>query len=162
MGNFWADRLGQTSAPAPAPVAPSAPQPPAGVPGPWWQPRASQPVPQQQSPQRATGGYGAVAEQPPEDQQNIAVLLSQPDYTTTKAQSAKDTELCPECASPNFMRAPGHPNSLKQCYDCGYNERFLHSTHGVSLKGIDLPQRTARAQIRSENNFNPQGIVAYV
>lgn len=93
----------------------------------------------------------------------IEVLLAQENYTTTKAASARDSERCPDCDSGNYMRSAQAPNSMKQCFDCGYNERFLHTTHGASGIGQkNLPVKTARVQTLSENNFNPQQVIGRV
>ena len=93
----------------------------------------------------------------------IGVLLQQESYTSKKAQSAKDSERCPDCDSVNYMRSPQQPNSMKQCYDCGYNERFLHTTHGASGIGQkDLPTYNSRVQNRTaavEAQFGPMGSV---
>ena len=116
-------------------------------------PAAPQPAPQQQTPPTQQ----SVGEVP------IEVLLGQQDYTTTKAKSADDGERCPDCRSSNYMRSSTSPNSMKQCFNCGYNERFLHSTHGASGIGQrDLPVHEARNQVLSESNWNPQTIVGRV
>lgn len=111
-------------------------------------------VTHQQPPQQ-----GSVA---PEEEQHFGDLLTQAEYTTEKAQSAKDTELCPDCGSQNYVAPAGHPNAMKQCFNCGWNPRFQHSTHGASGIGQNLPTKTARSQTMSENSFNPGMIVGRV
>lgn len=92
----------------------------------------------------------------PATEQHLGELLSQDHYTTTKAMSAKDGETCPDCDSVNYMRSAQAPNSMKQCFNCGYNPRFLHTTHGASGIGQNnLPVKTARSQTMNTNNFNP-------
>lgn len=96
----------------------------------------------------------------PDGKVPIGVLLTQENYTTTKAQSARDSELCPDCQSPNYMRSNQSPNSLKQCFDCGFNQRFQHSTHGASGIGQkDLPQFEARSQGHVPDGAPPMGTV---
>lgn len=120
-----------------------------------------QPVQQQQQP--VIPAPVVTQQNVPEGEVPIAVLLAQEGYTTTKAQSAKDDERCPDCGSGNYMRSSQSPNSLKQCFDCGYNPRFLHTTHGATGTGQkDLPIHSARNQVLSENNFRPQEIVGRV
>lgn len=155
MSGFWAQKLGQQAAPAapPAPVQPASTRP-------WWMPAQVQ----QQAP---AAPQQVVVQQAPQQQQTgevpIEILLSQENYTTTKAASARDSERCPDCNSGNYMRSAQSPNSMKQCFDCGYNERFLHTTHGASGIGQkNLPVKTARVQTLSENNFNPQQVIGRV
>lgn len=162
MSTFWAQRLGvqqQPEAPAQAPSS-----------RPWWQPGSGIVVqPQQQAPvqpqQFVQQPEQQVQQQPvgPDGKVPIEQLLTQDNYTTTKAQSAKDSEACPECESPNYMRSSQSPNSMKQCFNCGFNARFLHSTHGASGIGQKgLPVHTARNQVIAENNFNPQTVIGRV
>lgn len=161
--DFWAKRLGQQQAPA----QPVAQQPT----GPWWappQPQVQQPVqPQVQAPvqptvdtsQQYSGGT-------PGDggEQHFGDLLRQDEYTTTKAQSAKDDERCPDCGGPNYVRSSQSPNSMKSCFDCGYNPRFLHSTHGATGIGQnDLPTFTARSQTQQPPGAPPRmSIIAHI
>lgn len=150
MSNFWANRLGtppQQAAPppppAPAPAAPNAP---------WWAPRqVAQPVTQQPVPlpevQSVTPAEGAT----------FSEMLGQEEYTSTKAQSAKDTERCPECESANYVAEKGKPNSMKHCFDCGYNPRFgMQSMAGISGTGQNIPTKTARVQTGNTSTWNPQ------
>lgn len=141
MSDFWAKKLGQQAAPAAAPVPPAPTRP-------WWQPAPAQPV----APQPATTLQPVVPQTvqqgsvDPNAQSDIGTLLRQDGYTTEKAQSARDTEVCPNCQSTNYMRASGHPNSMKQCFECGSNPRFEQmaaGTTGIPTKG---PVRAARVQ----------------
>lgn len=155
MSNFWANRLGasqQPSAPAPAPRTD----------GPWWLPAQPQAAPQppaqpvQQAPQTPT--------QHLQQQVSMGDLLQQDAYTTTKAQSARDGEPCPDCGSVNYIAPVGHANAMKQCFECGYNPRFQHSTHGASGIGqAGLPQYTARAQTQAPPGAAPMGsVIAHI
>ena len=157
--NFWANRVGVVPQQPAAPAAPVSTRP-------WWQ--AGQGIQVQQQPQVVQQPQPQVQQPQPQVQQApdgkvpIEVLLQQEEYTTTKAQSAKDGEPCPDCGSVRYMRSSQQPNSLKQCFDCGFNPRFLHSTHGASGIGQkDLPVHTARGQIDSPG-WNPQTIIGRV
>ncbi len=142
MTNFWQQRLApQAQQPAPQPAqAPSN--------RPWWQPQpvtpqAQQPAPQPQQQALQQPQSGSVT---PAEGASLSEALTQTEYTSTKAQSAKDTEACPNCGSQNYMRASGHPNSMKQCFECGSNPRFEQmaaGTTGIPTKG---PVRAARVQ----------------
>lgn len=154
MSSFWASKVApQQAAPPAVPAAPS---------GPWWQ--------QSQAPQRVD----FVAQQPaalptlptpqqgsvdPQAESDFGSLLRQDGYTTTKAQSAKDTERCPSCGSNNYVRASGHPNSMKQCFECGHNPRFEQmaaGTTGIPTKG---PVRAARVQNTPVAGAPPMGAI---
>jgi hypothetical protein len=100
----------------------------------------------------------------PNGEATFSDLIHQDGYTTTKAQSARDTELCPECDSPNYMRPKGVPNALKQCFNCGFNNRFAHSTAGASGIGQKnvAPPKPARVQRMNTSTFDPTHIVGRV
>ena len=135
--NFWAQRLGQQT--QTTPVAPAAPVAAPSNAGAWWMPQQPAPAPQQPV-QQVT--QHPVAD--PNAQVPIEILLSQEDYTTDKAKSAKMHDKCPDCGSPNFM---GIGRAAKRCAECGYNELFTHSTHGATGIGQkDLPVYAARVQ----------------
>lgn len=161
MTNFWAERLGQqtpAAAPAPSPA-------PAGN-RPWWMPQTA-PPPVQQTPQQPVQQYPQQVQQstvPPDGEAHFGDLLHQDAYTTDKAQSARDTELCPDCSSPNYIAPKGYPNAMKKCFNCGYNPRFAHSTAGatgIGQKNV-APPRAARAQTLATSNFNPGVIIGRV
>lgn len=154
MSGFWAQRLAPQQ-PVQAPVQATS--------RPWWMPSPQQqtepapftPIPQQQS----------VAQSVPLDQESsFGDLLHQDGYTTEKAQSMRDTETCPECDSPNYMSPKGIPNAMKQCFNCGFNPRFSHSTAGASGIGQKnvAPPKPARVQMLNESNFNPKHIIGRV
>jgi hypothetical protein len=100
----------------------------------------------------------------PDGEYHIGDLLTQQEYTSSKAQSTRDNELCPDCDSPNYMRSKESPNSMKQCFNCGFNPRFAHSTAGASAIGQKnvAPPRPARVQALTQSNYNPQTIVGRV
>lgn len=54
------------------------------------------------------------------------------------------------------------PNAMRQCYECGYNPRFAHSTAGAGMPtDAAAPARPAR-QVSTSNNYNPGVIVGKV
>lgn len=151
MGNFWADRLGQATPPVPQQPAPA---PPSNRP--WWQPAPVQP----QAPAAPQPVYQQVQQQTPQTQDGkvpIGVLLQQTEYTTDRAQSAKDSERCPDCGSGNYLHIAGQEKRAKRCFDCGSNPMFSHSTQGISTVGQNLPQKVARVQNAPVRGAAPMG-----
>lgn len=162
MSNFWANKLGQQAAPTAPAAAPAPAQAPANT-GAWWMPQATVQQPVQQPMQQVVqqGNPAQMSSQEVIDANQA--LLHQEEYTTDKAKSAKVESTCPDCGSPNFMRPSTSPNAMKQCFNCGYNERFQHSTHGATGIGqSDLPTKAARVQMLNTNNFNPRTVIGKV
>ena len=155
MSDFWAKRLGAATAPAAAP----APAPATNAGSPWWSvptpaatPPASQATPD--------NGYGSGIPSV-DEQQAFSNLIHQENYTTTKAQSARDGERCPNCDGPNYLHIGGLKTRAKRCFDCGYNPMFEQSMAGVSGTGQNIPVKTARVQTLSQNNFNPRQVIGH-
>jgi hypothetical protein len=150
MSDFWARKIAdaQPQQPAPAP----APQAPAQQ-GPWWQ-QGVIPTPQQQQPQ---------PEQQPQPQQ-VPEGEYRPDPTKAKHLRVEDN--CPECGSGDYFRPHGTPNAMPQCYTCGYNPRFAHSTAGAGLPGgEDAGPATPARQVASggaggKSNYQPSSYIA--
>jgi hypothetical protein len=139
VSDFWAQRLGQQ---APQ-QAPAAPQPAPS--GPWWLPQQVAPAHPQPVQQQVVQTQQQVSVDP-DGTTDIGTLLRQDGYTTTKAQSARDSESCPDCGGPNYLAEKGIPNSMKHCFDCGFNPRFSQSMAGMSSTGQNIPVKTARMQ----------------
>lgn len=80
----------------------------------------------------------------------------------TKAQSARLTDLCPECGSGNYFRAT--PNAVLQCYECGHNPRFSQSTQGTGFRGDKSSSAAPARQLNPKGapNFNPRDIVGRI
>jgi hypothetical protein len=156
VSSFWAQRVGiqpqQQQAPAPPPASTR----------PWWQPQPVAPAPVVLTPEQMPAHEFPPAQQgsvAPEGEAHFGDLLRQDEYTTTKAQSAKDTETCPSCGSTNYVRASGHPNSMKRCFECGTNPRFEQmaaGTTGIPTKG---PVRSARVQNPTVEGAPPMGTI---
>lgn len=51
---------------------------------------------------------------------------------------------------------------MEQCYHCGWNPRFAHSTAGAGLPSDNSTPTQPSRQVSTANNFNPQTIVAKV
>jgi membrane protease subunit (stomatin/prohibitin family) len=98
----------------------------------------------------------------PTEEAHFGDLLRQGEYTSNKAQSARDTESCPECGGPNYLAEKGKPNSMKHCFDCGANPRFSQSMAGVSGTGQNIPVKTARSQQMNNSTYDPSVIVGHV
>lgn len=165
MSDFWAKRLGTQ-----VPPAPPAPAPAPASNRPWWMPAPVQQAPQitppggplpNPAPVHQAQQEGSVL---PSGEAHFGDLIRQDGYTTEKAQSARDGERCPDCGGVNYMRSKESPNSMKQCFECGYNPRFAHSTAGASGIGQQnvAPPVAARVQTMAEGNFNPGVIIGRV
>jgi predicted nucleic-acid-binding Zn-ribbon protein len=95
----------------------------------------------------------------PDGTSDLGTLLRQDGYTTEKAQSLRDAENCPNCGSTNYMRASGHPNSMKQCFECGNNPRFEQMAAGINgAVKTQGPVRAARVQ-NPETGMAPMGSI---
>jgi ribosomal protein S27E len=79
----------------------------------------------------------------------------------TKARSAHMTALCPDCGSSNYFQPSA--NTMAQCYECGYNPRFGHSTAGMGIPsdaGAPVPAKQLNPQ--GTSNFNPNQIIGHI
>lgn len=86
----------------------------------------------------------------------------QPPAAPNKAVSARSDAMCPECGSDYIFKPHGNPNAMQQCYNCGWNPRFAHSTAGGGLPSdASTPTQPSR-QVSTANNFNPQTIIAKI
>lgn len=87
--------------------------------------------------------------------------MPRPVYTppTSKAQSASQTQSCPECGGANYMAVN---NAAARCYDCGYPIQQSGSRYG-SLTGAVVEGSARQAQGNDvQSNWNPQGIIGRV
>lgn len=84
----------------------------------------------------------------------------QPQVSASKAMSAKQTDMCPNCGSDNFMTHD--PKFEKRCYDCGYPREQSGSRFG-SLTGAKV-EGSAKAARGNDvaNNWNPTQIVGRI
>lgn len=82
-----------------------------------------------------------------------------PQPAFSKAQSASQTAMCPECGSDNYF---GFNGSKPRCYECGYPMEQSGSKYG-SLTGARVVGQTTGARGNdATNNYNPQGIIGRV
>lgn len=78
---------------------------------------------------------------------------------TAKAQSANQTQPCPECGGNNYMSVQ---NAAPRCYDCGYPLTQAGSRYG-SLTGAKV-EGSAKGALGNDtaSNWNPQGIIGRI
>jgi len=119
----------------------------------WWAKKLAQqsPAPQQTRP----------ADLPPmpPSQQPMAPMPSFQQTPTERAQSAKQTDSCPDCGSGNYMSVS---NAAPRCFDCGYPLEQSGSRYG-SLAGAHV-EGAARGAAGNDptSNWNPQGIIGRI
>lgn len=80
------------------------------------------------------------------------------DTLVTKAQSARQTDHCPECMSENYMSAPG--SQYRRCYDCGYP--IVQSGSGPTMPSSNSGQAATPAKQVSGSGYNPQNIIGRI
>lgn len=77
-----------------------------------------------------------------------------------RAQSAQQTQLCPECGSNNYM-SPDR-NTAPRCFDCGYPVNQSGSRYGnLSTARVEGAAKAATGN-DATNNWNPQGIIGHL
>lgn len=99
--------------------------------------------------------------QMPQTQQPMQAMPSfqTPPNPSERAQSAKQTNTCPECGSVNYMAVA---NAAPRCYDCGYPISQSGSRYG-SLTGAHV-EGSAKQSMGNDgtSNWNPQGIIGRI
>lgn len=86
--------------------------------------------------------------------------LQQASTPAGRAQSATQTQLCPECGSNNFM-SPDR-NTAPRCFECGYPVNQSGSRYGnLSTARVE---GNAQASLGNDtaSNWNPQGIIGRI
>lgn len=83
---------------------------------------------------------------------------AQDSLTTSKAQSARQTDQCPECFSGNYFSAPG--SSYQRCYDCGYP--VMQSGSGPTMPSSNTGQAVTPAKQIQGDGYNPQNIIGRI
>jgi ribosomal protein S27AE len=95
----------------------------------------------------------------PPSQQPMTPFQPQATPSSERAQSARQTQSCPECGSGNYMAVA---NAAPRCYDCGYPIQQSGSRYGA-LTGAHVEGPTQQAQGNDmTNNWNPQGIIGRI
>lgn len=120
----------------------------------WWASKLGQQAPAQQ-PRPVNNPM------PPSQQPMTPYVAPQPQVNpvVSKAQSAAQTQSCPECGSNNYMAVQ---NAAPRCYDCGYPLTQAGSKYG-SLTGAKI-EGSAKGALgnNTANNFNPQQIIGRI
>lgn len=91
----------------------------------------------------------------PMTQQPMAVMPPFQPTQTTKAQSANQSTLCPDCGSNSYMSVA---NAAPRCFDCGYPLEQSGSRYG-SLAGANVVG-TPKASQGNDATGNWQGASA--
>ena len=111
----------------------------------WW---AKQLGTQPQAPQQPRQVNNPM---PPSQQPMTQYVPPQPQAPTTAAQSASQTQRCPECGGDNYMAVQ---NAAPRCYDCGYPISQSGSRYG-SLTGAKVEGAAKNAIGNTTGGFNP-------
>jgi hypothetical protein len=95
----------------------------------------------------------------PPSQQPMAPMPSFQQPPTERAQSAKQTDSCPDCGSGNYMSVA---SAAPRCFDCGYPLEQSGSGLG-NLAGAHIEGEARSSLVNdSTNNWNPQGIIGRI
>lgn len=121
----------------------------------WWASRLAQ-----QAPQVQPGRPSNIPAMPPSQTPMQPMPTFQQQTTPAgKAQSARQTDTCPECGSINYMTVA---NAAPRCYDCGYPISQSGSRYG-SLTGANVEGAAKSATGNNPvSNWNPQGIIGRI
>lgn len=98
----------------------------------------------------------------PPSQQPMAPMPTIPlgQNSAPRAQSATQTQTCPECGSNNYMSPDA--NTSPRCFECGYPVNQSGSRYGnLSTARVE---GTAQASLGNDptSNWNPQGIIGHL
>lgn len=120
----------------------------------WWAKKLGQ------QPQVPVGRPDPTPPMPPSQQPLAQMPSFQPvKDPSERAQSAKQTQMCPECNSANYMAVQ---NAAPRCYDCGYPIQQSGSRYG-SLTGAHVDGAAKQASGNNvQNNWNPQQIIGRI
>lgn len=120
----------------------------------WWAKQlGAQPQPQ------APVARPADMPMPPSQQPMTPYTPPQQQVPQTRAQSANQTQSCPDCGGNNYMAVQ---NAAPRCYDCGYPIQQSGSRYGA-LTGANV-EGSAKQSIGNDgaSNWNPQGIIGRI
>ncbi|CAB4128640.1 hypothetical protein UFOVP111_52 [uncultured Caudovirales phage] len=97
---------------------------------------------------------------PPSQQPMTPMPTIQQPSPAGRAQSAQQTQSCPECGSNNYMSPDAR--TATRCFDCGYPVNQSGSRYG-NLSSARV-EGTAKAATGNDvtNNWNPQGIIGHL
>lgn len=120
----------------------------------WWASKLAGNTPQPQA-----GRPDPTPPMPP-SQQPMTPMPAFQAPQTTKAQSARLADTCPDCGSGNYFSAT--PQTTHRCYDCGYPIQQSGSRFG-GLAGANVEGATKLANGNDTvSNWNPQGIIGRI
>lgn len=120
----------------------------------WYARKMGQPRPQESRPQSSPPRPAPFI--PAQQQPNLPVSYDpQEDQLVTRAQSARESEMCPGCMSGNYFAPLG--TQRKRCYDCGYP--IVQQGSGLSSSGTGNGPVRAAKQVGQDGGFNPTTIV---
>lgn len=89
----------------------------------------------------------------------MPALPMAPRQAPTKAQSAQQTAICPQCSSDNYMSVQ---NAAARCFDCGYPTEQAGSKYG-SLTGARVEGTSAKPAVgNSTGGYHPDQIIGKV
>lgn len=115
----------------------------------WWAQKLAQ-----QTPQAPVGRPAGLPPMPPSQQPMAVMPQFQPQAAPTNAtaQSASQTDTCPNCGSSNYMAVAG---TKPRCLDCGYPVEQSGSRFG-SLTGarVEGSVKTATGN-NTQSNWSP-------
>lgn len=96
---------------------------------------------------------------PPSQQPMTPYTPPQPQAPASRAQSAAQTQSCPDCGGNNYMAVQ---NAAPRCYDCGYPIQQSGSRYGA-LTGANV-EGAAKQSLGNDSasNWNPQGIIGRI
>lgn len=121
----------------------------------WWANKLGNQNPRQPGVQSTPNAQVPYTPQP--QQPNLQVNYDpNTDQLTTKAQSAKKADRCPECNSGNYFAPVG--TQRMRCYDCGYPVMQQGSGAGMPAGSSGTPTQKAK-QVGQGGGFNPNVIV---
>lgn len=125
----------------------------------WWANKLGSPAPRQSTPPAAPPARVPVQVSPAQAH-GIPVEYdpNQDTLTTTKAASARQTDMCPECMSGNYFAAPG--SKYQRCYDCGYP--VIQSGSGPTMPSTNSGQAVTPAKQITGAGYQPNQIVGRI
>ena len=116
----------------------------------WWAKQlGTQPAPAQQ-PRQANNPL------PPSQQPMTPYTPPQPQPSASKAQSANQTQSCPDCGGNNYMAVQ---NAAPRCYDCGYPVEQSASQIGRGIVNPTKGSTPVPTKQVAQTGFHPDQIV---
>lgn len=124
----------------------------------WWANKLGTPAPRTSTPPSAPPSQTPVRVSTSQAHGMQVQYDAQQDILTTKAQSVRQTEKCPECFSGNYFSTQG--SNYRRCYDCGYP--IVQSGSGPTMPSSNTGQAVTPAKQISSNGYNPNQIIGRI